>query len=299
MGAGEALRKAQREDITFVDWLWYRYDMLRHNLDVKHKQSSLLFFTGLSEPNGGIEHCFIPTVIMREFEESIIKNYALLRVEDNETQICSEVYFTSKIEGANTTIKRTYQIHNGALIDESNAFSEYMIKGAFEATKMLNVRGNRIDKYFLRKVWESLTDGCCDNYDLRGSLYRSGLVGVGKHNGLNAPYIEEAMDIWIDYYNSDLLDNHPFIKAALLHYAFEFIHPYCDGNGRMGRLLMNNYLISRGYDKIKAISFSKTIDESRLDYDSAFEQSENVYNDCTPFIQYMLSIMDKTISTLI
>ena len=59
----------------------------------------------------------------------------------------------------------------------------------------------------------------------------------------------------------------------------------------MGRLLMNNFLIGKGYEKIKAVSFSKKIDENRTAYDFAFMQSENVYSDCTAFLTYMLQQM--------
>ena len=73
-----------------------------------------------------------------------------------------------------------------------------------------------------------------------------------------------------------------------MHYTFEHIHPFCDGNGRMGRLLMNNFLISKGFEKVKAVSFSRSIEKERSDYDIAFALSDNVYSDCTYFIEYML-----------
>lgn len=85
------------------------------------------------------------------------------------------------------------------------------------------------------------------------------------------------------------------IKAALLHFAFEYIHPFCDGNGRCGRLLMVNYLIGQGYDKFKAISFSRSIAKNYNEYYSVFTQSENSYTDCTLFIEYMLDVFDDAI----
>ena len=54
---------------------------------------------------------------------------------------------------------------------------------------------------------------------------------------------------------------------------------------------MNNFLIKEGYGKIKAVSFSREIDTYRLEYDVAFKESENAYNDCTPFLEYMLMRM--------
>lgn len=51
-----------------------------------------------------------------------------ITIEDNTVYLCNEVYFTSKIEGANTTIKRTIEIYNGEAINLKNYKSEEMIK---------------------------------------------------------------------------------------------------------------------------------------------------------------------------
>lgn len=279
---------AKPKDILFIDCGWFNYSSLRWDNETKVKQVNNLYYTELCEPNNGIEHCFLPTRLLKRLEEQVENLYSKLRTVDTKVDVCGEVYFTSKIEGANTTIARTQQIHDGAEINPDNSFSEYMVLGGFNATKLLNLYSNRVSSEILREVWEVLTYGCCANLDIDGKLYRNGDVGVGNHMGLNPILIEEAMNIWIEFYNSDKLKNHPFIKAALLHYAFEFIHPYCDGNGRMGRLLMNNFLIKEGYEKIKAVSFSREIDKYRSEYDVAFKESENAYNDCTPFLEYML-----------
>lgn len=281
--------------MEFIEHQWESYKELRFNKDKRNRQVSLLYGSGLCESNDGVEFCFVPTIRMKELERQIKSLYDELKVTDNKIVICNEVYYTSKIEGAKTTFKRTQEIHNGSPIDHSNYFSEMMVRGGFEATKYLNVRGNKLNKDILIEMWNILTDGCCDNEDIKGESYRTGNVGVGNHMGLSYQLLDETMDNWLAYYNSESLNEHPFIKAALLHYAFEFIHPFCDGNGRAGRLLMINFLIGLGYDKLKAVSFSKTIAESYNKYYAAFEDSENVYTDCTLFIEYMLSVFRDSI----
>ena len=276
--------------MEFISWNWKSYDLLKFDKIQKQKQIQNLFPTGLCEGPNGVEFCFIPTKEMEFLEEKIIEMISQIKIENNETMICNEIFHTSKIEGANTTYKRTRKIHNGEPIDESNYFSEMMILGGFNATKYLNVCGNKLNEAILIKMWNILTDGACQNEDIKGEKYRIGNVGVGKHMGLNYEFIEEAMNDWLIFYNSKTLNDHPFIKAALLHYVFEYIHPFCDGNGRAGRLLMINYLIEQGFDVCKAVSFSRSIEKNRVAYDNAFIQSENSYSDCTPFIEYMLNI---------
>lgn len=274
--------------LKFKDIAWSNYPTLKYNITALKQQVTNLYFTGLVEPDSGLEFTFIPTLAMKNISDYLEHLYRSIKLANHEANVCSEVFYSSKIEGANVTIERVQQLHDGALINPNNAFSEFMIRGGFEAAKYLDAIGNKIDKSTIRKCWEILTISCCNNTSIRGDLYRTGNVQVGNHVGLDHLLLEEMMDSWIAFYNSDNLDDCPFIKAAFLHYTFEHIHPFCDGNGRLGRLLMNNYLISRGYDSMKAVALSSSIAKNCQDYYRAFNDSDNVYTDCTPFIEYML-----------
>lgn len=276
--------------MNFVDWNWKSYAVLRRNPELKKQQERFLYGTGLYEGEEGLEYSFVPTKTMEQLEAQLFDLYPKIQVVDNTIILCNEIFSTSKIEGAKTTFLRTQQIHDGAEIDDSNFFSESMVLGGFRATKYLNSIGNQVTLDKLIEVWKILTDGACDNESIKGERFRTGHVAVGKHTGLNPDLIEEAMQNWVDYYNSDILMDHPFIKAALLHFSFEYIHPFCDGNGRSGRLLMNNFLIKEGMEKIKAVSFSRSIEKDRPEYDYAFSRGENPQTDCTFFIEYMLGI---------
>lgn len=278
-----------KTNLEFIDWNWEKYRLI---IDSKYKKDQIhhLFYTGLCEHSEGLEFSFVPTIRMLKLEEIIKNLYEKVKVEDTSIALCNEVFYTSKIEGAKTTLLVTQQIHDGIYTPTSD-FSENMIASGFKATKYLNVLGNKMSIDILLKVWNILVEGACQNEEIRGDRFRTGDVQVGKHVGLNAVLLDEAMTNWVNYYNSNVLSEHPFIKAALLHFAFEFIHPFCDGNGRCGRLLMNNFLIGEGFEKIKAVSFSRSIEKYRLDYDVALESGDNTYADCTAFIEFMLNMM--------
>jgi Fic family protein len=83
---------------------------------------------------------------------------------------------------------------------------------------------------------------------LTGS-YRWDEVTVGEGVGAYVPPSHEMvpglMQELLDYYVSSV--NHPIEKIAFFHLDFENIHPFFDGNGRTGRLLMNLQLIQNGY----------------------------------------------------
>ena len=66
--------------------------------------------------------------------------------------------------------------------------------------------------------------------------------------------------------DSDVLDLDPLIKMALLHYQFESIHPFYDGNGRTGRILNVLYLVKEGLLNIPVLYLSRHIVQTKPDY---------------------------------
>lgn len=280
-------RFVEDTDLKFVNFDWTEYNLLR-NPTYLNEQLQLLHETHLVNFINGKAFSFIPTARMEKLEKEILELYQQVDIVDHDVELCTEVFYTSKIEGAVTTLLRTQEIHAGAALDKANLFSESMLSGGFNATKYLNAAGNKVNEKILLKVWNILTENCCSNLEIRGEKYRCGEVQVGNHIGLRFTHVDKAMSAWIEFYNSNDLNNHPFIKAALLHYSFESIHPFCDGNGRMGRLLFSNFLIGSGLEKFKAISVSRSIEKEVRVYYYAFTQADNDYSDCTYFIEYML-----------
>ena len=290
------------EDIRFaiqypVDiGTWKSYAPYHFTEDLEKQRENLLSLS-LSNAYGPIR--YIHSKNIQNFETFLENISKEIRIVDTKTVLETEVYYTSKIEGAKTTRKRTAEIHEGKPIRENDKFSESMIKGNFEAVKLLNLYGNHISEEKLLKIWRVLTKDCLQNMDICGPKYRNGEVTVTGSDFKAVPVeeINEKMNEFISFYESDFLDEIPFVKAGILHYTFETIHPFCDGNGRLGRLLMNNYLISRGIDSAKAVSFSMAIDKNRGLYDGAFVQAENEYGDITPFLEYMLQAMSNAYLT--
>lgn len=92
-------------------------------------------------------------------------------------------------------------------------------------------------------------------------------------------------------HGEDELD--PLVKMALLHYQFEAIHPFMDGNGRTGRILLVLYLKMSGLLKIPVIFLSSYILEHRNDY---YKNLRGVteHDDWENWILYMLDMIEQT-----
>lgn len=92
-------------------------------------------------------------------------------------------------------------------------------------------------------------------------------------------------------------DAHPLIKNCVSHYEFEIIHPFQDGNGRMGRLWQT--VILKEWKEIFAwLSVETLIKENQKEYYNVLGASDSDANS-TKFIEFMLSLILNTIEEII
>ena len=82
--------------------------------------------------------------------------------------------------------------------------------------------------------------------------YRTKDIRVFKSHFDASPgiYVNADMDILLKWYSENKEKLHPFVLATIFHHKFEKIHPFFDGNGRTGRMLMNYILIKAKYPPI-------------------------------------------------
>ena len=123
--------------------------------------------------------------------------------------------------------------------------------------------------------------------------FRNVNVGVGNYVAPpfnNVPQLMSELFEWLK--NSD---EHPLIKSCVFHYEFEFIHPFSDGNGRIGRLWQS--VILYNWKKVfSAIPTESIIRDYQKNYYEALEKSGAI-GESTPFIEFMLEIILKTIKS--
>ena len=102
----------------------------------------------------------------------------------------------------------------------------------------------------------------------------------------NLEDMENAMSDLEKYINADD-GTAPLVKAALLHYQFETIHPFLDGNGRVGRLLITLFLLEKKVLTVPALYISYFLKRNRLEYyDRMMELRKN--GDYEQWIKFFL-----------
>lgn len=130
--------------------------------------------------------------------------------------------------------------------------------------------------------------------------YRNQGVGIVKGEKLehvgppfqNVPYLMK--DLFAYLKDADELT---LIKSCVFHYEMEFIHPFLDGNGRMGRLWQTVILL-QDFPVFEFLPFEKLISETQNAYYQSLSESDKL-GKSTPFIEYMLGVIDESLAELL
>jgi len=128
-------------------------------------------------------------------------------------------------------------------------------------------------------------------------MYRSGGVGVmsGKEVVHMAPPANQVPRLIGNLFNwLQQTDHLPLIASAVFHYEFEFIHPFADGNGRMGRL-WQSLILAKWNPLFANLPIESLVYAHQADYYQAIGESTE-QTDCAPFIEFMLTVIDTTLT---
>jgi Fic family protein len=104
--------------------------------------------------------------------------------------------------------------------------------------------------------------------------------------------IRDLLKNFEDYFNAEAPAHEVFIRAAILHYQFEAIHPFYDGNGRTGRILIPLYLFNQKLLRIPLLFVSKYILNNRDTYYGLL-RGVTFESDWKSWIMYMLDAFEK------
>src|SRR5690554_587529 len=128
--------------------------------------------------------------------------------------------------------------------------------------------------------------------------FRSNAVGIHKagvvhHVAPPADRVSGLMAELIQWLANT--DAHPLIASSVFHYEFEFIHPFADGNGRMGRL-WQSLILARWNPLFADIPVESLIFENQAEYYQAIQESTQK-TDSAPFIAFMLRMILDTVTS--
>lgn len=204
-----------------------------------------------------------------------------------------EIHATFQIESIRSSRNSIRHILNGYAPRNEE---ESRIYGMKRGLDFIADRQNAITEENLHQLYQISSGDYLPDEDrlLPDHFYRHDHVyvvgGEESREGLPVQQLPDAMKRLVDFTNAKDGINE-LHKAAILHFAFAYYHPYFDGNGRTARLLHLWYLVQQGYPAALFTPFSRYIAESKAAYYKAYDRVEknaliSGYTDVTPFLSY-------------
>jgi Fic family protein len=164
-----------------------------------------------------------------------------------ESELPEQVYNSNAIENSTLTLKETEKI-----LLEQAVMRQLTLREAYEATNLARVikylwtRSNfAISIENIELLHKMLLGGINDKYAGR-TRRKQEYVRIGTYIAPAPALVIPMLEKLINEYNSNN-DEYFLEKIADFHLQFERIHPFCDGNGRIGRVIINQQLASLGY----------------------------------------------------
>ncbi|WP_159948960.1 Fic family protein [Polaribacter septentrionalilitoris] len=208
---------------------------------------------------------------------------------------------------------RIKTIHSSLKI-EGNTLTEEQITALLENKRVIGPKKDVLEVLNAMKIYENLEDYNPPNEKsflkahqnlMKGLIensgkYRNQSVGILKGSKVehlappfeNVPYLMKNLFEYLK--KSDEIE---LIKSCVFHYEMEFIHPFLDGNGRMGRLWQTLILMEK-YPIFEFLPFETLISKNQEKYYKSLAESDKS-GKSTKFIEYMLNIIDISISELL
>ncbi len=251
-------------------------------------------------------------LMWHEMREKVIANFPaskelptdinayLKEVDDN---YADDAYNSLSIEGYRVTAELIERVRDGKWNPEINeedkkerdamaARGYYLafqavkesIKKILGGTNAGNVADDDHGDWYRELFAPSVTVGLLKASDLAG--YRNGQVFIkgSKHTPLSSEAVRDAMPVLFDLIREE---KEASVRAVLGHFILVYLHPYMDGNGRIGRFLFNTMLASGGY------SWTVIPVEERDSYMAALEKA-SVDGEITDFAKFLGNLVKKS-----
>ena len=203
------------------------------------------------------------------------------------------IHSSLQIEGNTLSEEQvTALIENKKVIGPTKDITEVL--NAIKIYDNLESYKSSSEKTFL-KAHKLLMDGLIEN----PGKYRTTSVGIVKGSQIAhvAPPAYNVPFLMKDLFHYSKSNEIHLIKSCVFHYETEFIHPFIDGNGRMGRLWQTVILMEK-YPVFEFLPFETMISKNQNEYYNVLALCDKAGNS-TLFIEYMLNVIGQSLNELL
>jgi len=267
------------------------YYYLTDQVKIGKKTKKIQVFVGKKIPND--TGAYFTSLQQKELDETkavlkkseistkYLKNYSILKIESG--RINWKYYKAQITQAAYSRLLRNFAIQ---FIFESNAIEGSRLdKSEVEAIVKKKYRKKRLPQEEVTEVENSIK--CFDYINSEDFIlnhksiiklhtmlienlniptgFKTSKIVVNNKNTADPKKVRKELTNLISWYKNEKKKLHPFERAVIFHNRFERIHPFTDGNGRVGRLILNWMLLHDGYGYVLIKDKNKTAYKNALD----------------------------------
>lgn len=151
-----------------------------------------------------------------------------------------------------------------------------------------------LHKLTVEKILEEDSAG---KYREKEVVIRNSITGEVSFRPPKAVEVEWQMKDLVDFINQEK-ELHPVLKSGIVHYEFVRIHPFLDGNGRVGRALSMLVLFAEGYDIREFFSLEEHFDRNAEEYYKSLQSVANNNGDVTAWLEYFTECLAVELSKI-
>ena len=183
--------------------------------------------------------------IKLHYNQSFLKLDKLTIDETYKHFLIDFAFNTTSIEGNTITLKEANRLLKEEILPKNKTLREvYDLQNTEKVFLWLLKNKPVINEKLIIKIHDELLGGI----DVRKGYRNQEIRIIGSRFDVSpAKYIQTDMKILMKWFDKNKSKLHPFVLSVLLHHKLERIHPFADGNGRTGRMLMNYFLIRNKY----------------------------------------------------
>ena len=207
---------------------------------------------------------------------------------------------SSKIEGTKTTIEDDLKDYHDVIPEKRDDWEEVQnyIKATNYGIKRIS-EGFPLCNRLIRDLHKVLLSGVRGEHKMPGE-FRKSQNWIGGTMPSSAAYVpplvtdlDDCLSDLEKFINNDQIETPDLIKIAIIHYQFESIHPFLDGNGRIGRLLIPLYLLNKNILDTPCLYISFYFEKNRDLYYSKLNMVR-INNDIIGWIKFFLEAIIET-----
>lgn len=231
---------------------------------------------------------------LRERIQSAVVDLAWVPALQKDTRT-RNVHASTAIEGNPLTLDQVRALEGGRELSASGARSKREVLNYFAG---LNYVGKNVGKKVIRhadimELHQILAGEVMDQGE--SGKYRTISVQIGLYRPPPPDAVSGLMFELLEWWNTAAKELSPILTSAILHYRFEAIHPFADGNGRTGRALALWELYRRGFDTHHIFSVDEYYWEDRPKYYAALDGVRQAGEDLTAWLEYCAAGLRQTL----